>query len=106
MINYEVSKENIEKCINRALDLLYEKDEYLIAHPGPKREDHVSERGIVFRFGVYFDWLFRESISGDYHIDTEYNRDEDEINHVNQKNYKTVIRILLSIDGGTMIITC
>lgn len=79
MINYEVSKENIEKCINRALDLLYEKDEYLIAHPGPKREDHVSERGIVFRFGVYFDWLFRESISGDYHIDTEYNRDEDEI---------------------------
>ncbi len=79
MAGQKVSKKDIEQCINRALDLLYEKDGYLIVHPGPKREGHVSERGIVFRFGVYFDWLFRESISGNYHIDTEYNRDVDEI---------------------------
>lgn len=73
--NKNISKEDIERCINRALDLLYENDEYLIMHGGIVQEDHVSERGIVFRFGVYFDWLFRQSISRNYHIDAEYNRD-------------------------------
>ena len=61
--NKNISKEDIERCINRALDLLYENDEYLIMHGGIAQEDHVSERGIVFRFGVYFDWLFKQSLS-------------------------------------------
>lgn len=61
------------------MDLLYEKDKYLITHVAPAKRNYVSERGIVFRFGVYFDSLFRQSISRNYHIDTEYNRDVDEI---------------------------
>lgn len=86
MLNRNISKKDIEKCINKALDLLYENDEYLITHPGPKGEDHVSERGIVFRFGVYFDYLFKQCISIDYHIDTEYNRDTCEIKRILKSN--------------------
>ena len=52
MLNPNISKEDVEQCINKALDLLYENDEYLITYPSPKGENHVSERGIVFRFGV------------------------------------------------------
>lgn len=67
----------LKNCIERALDILYEKDQYLIFHKQEQNTDktcHVSERGIVFRFGIYFDSIFRQNISDNYNIDTEYNR--------------------------------
>lgn len=67
----------LKNCIERALDTLYEKDQYLIFHEQEQNTDkrcHVSERSIVFRFGIYFDSLFRQNISENYNIDIEYNR--------------------------------
>lgn len=70
-------KKRLNSCIESALDLLYQNDRYLIQHPVRGRNkdlSHVSERACVFRFGVYFDFLFRQMISCHYHIDVEYNR--------------------------------
>ena len=70
-------KRVLKSCIKSALDLLYQNDRYLIQHPVRGRNkdlSHVSERACVFRFGVYFDFLFRQMISCHYHIDVEYNR--------------------------------
>lgn len=80
-------KKRLNSCIESALDLLYQNDRYLIQHPVRGRNkdlSHVSERACVFRFGVYFDFLFRQMISCHYHIDGEYNR--------NLENVKTVSR--------------
>ena len=83
----DITQKDLENCIEAALDLLYKMDQYLICHrichKGNSKLDeligHVSERGIVFRFGIYFDSLFNHSISAFYNIDTEYNRDRDAI---------------------------
>ena len=78
-------KKRLNSCIESALKLLYQNDWYLIQHPVRGRNknlSHVSERACVFRFGVYFDSLFRKMISCHYHIDVEYNR--------NLENVKTL----------------
>lgn len=78
-------KRVLKSCIRSALDLLYQNDRYLIGHSvegGSKNLSHVSERACVFRFGVYFDFLFRQRIPYHYHIDVEYNR--------NLENVKTL----------------
>lgn len=78
-------KERLNSCIESALDLLYQNDWHLIRHPvggGNKNRSHISERACVFRFGVYFDFLFRQMIPYHYHIDVEYNR--------NLENVKTL----------------
>lgn len=79
----EITQDNLENCIRQALDLLYQRDQYLIFHgehpESRKRTSHVSERGIVFRFGIYFECLFNRFISTSFNIDTEYNRDRDAI---------------------------
>jgi hypothetical protein len=51
-----------------ALEKLYREDAYLISH-------NVSERSIVFRFGIYLQELANENdmLKG-YNIDVEYNR--------------------------------
>lgn len=71
-------KQELEEIINKALEELYEKDKYLIqTEPDIKdeKEYHVSERGIVFRFGIYLNNIMSqiEHLKG-YHIDTEFNR--------------------------------
>lgn len=83
-IKYDM-KQVLDSCIESTLDLLYQNDWHLIRHPvggGNKNRSHVSERACVFRFGVYFDSLFRQMISYHYHIDVEYNR--------NLENVKTL----------------
>lgn len=82
--------DKIRKCIKRALERVYENDSQLICF-GPNIEDwkrlynireadeaevfHVSERGIVFRFGHYLQELDKEfPFLRDYSIDMEYNR--------------------------------
>lgn len=71
--------EKLKRVIEKSLNDLYKKDYYLICH----RDDsfsHGSERGIVFRFGIYFNNHFKKENTGDnnkkinYSIDTEYNR--------------------------------
>lgn len=65
-------KENLELAIEKAFKDLYKYDKYLIS-TCIKKESHVSERGIVFRFGIYFQNYLMEHFS-DYQLDTEYNR--------------------------------
>jgi len=64
--------------VNEALDLLYRHDHYLIYNPPRglrQRENHVSERGIVFRFGIYLEKVCKKQKFFDsYNIDAEYNR--------------------------------
>ena len=70
----------IVACINLALDALYIKASYLIFHDVEEAKclknqyKYVSERSIVFRFGIYFNDIFNKLVSQEYHIDAEYNR--------------------------------
>lgn len=72
----EIEKELLETLINIALDKVYKYDEYLIANsPVENKNNHVSERGIVFRFGIYLQNLIEKyNCLKDYNLDMEYNR--------------------------------
>lgn len=60
--------EIIEKLIVRALDLLYQKDSYLI-------KNGVHERSIVFRFAHYLQNLMDEADElKEFDLDLEYNK--------------------------------
>ena len=69
-------KELLKEAIDVALKTLYEKDKYLITNHNDRieNESHVSERGIVFRFGIYFQNELQKDFS-EYNLDAEYNRD-------------------------------
>lgn len=66
----------LKECVEKALEELYQHDEYLIVNrpTGSKSDCHVSERGIVFRFGIYFQQLLNNTVYKDFNIDVEYNR--------------------------------
>lgn len=67
----EIDIENLKNHVTQALDMLYCRDIYLIQHK-------VSERSIVFRFGVYLQKnLEVDSMYRNYNIDVEYNRNYD-----------------------------
>jgi len=77
----------IEEIVEESLKMLYKKDKHLIYHEyknGVCEYNHGSERGIVFRFGIYFDKFFNEkktqkqNITIDYSIDVEYNRNKND----------------------------
>ena len=74
MLNQEV----LGNIINKALSELYDdvNDKYLILNrPVDDLENHVSERAIVFRFGIYLQYLMsKESDLENYDLDCEYNR--------------------------------
>lgn len=75
----EVEEQLLAENINKALLDLYRQDKYLIVHNSSGILSHVSERGIVFRFGIYFEkYLRQSSVFNQYHIDVEYNRNYDE----------------------------
>ena len=67
---------SIKTLVERALIKLYKQDSYLIVnHPRGNLQDyHVSERGIVFRFGIYFQELLAETPFSQFNLDVEYNR--------------------------------
>lgn len=79
-------KEILEKLIWEALLELYYNDNYLIKHepilkfiPEESRQ-YVSERAIVFRFGIYLQkFMCANDSLKDYHLDCEYNRNLDAI---------------------------
>lgn len=74
---------DLTPIISQALDCLYTNDRYLIVHEGltlPNMDSHVSERGIVFRFGIYLQQhIYKHPILQDYNIDAEYNRNHDNV---------------------------
>ena len=67
--------EELTCAINSCLDKLYENDSYLIFNYSEDERNHVSERSIVFRFGIYFEEFVREKLPG-YNLDSEYNRNK------------------------------
>lgn len=56
--------DNIEQKINNALDILYEKDDYLI-------RNGLCERCICHKFAIYLE---QQSFGEGYFVDCEYNR--------------------------------
>lgn len=62
-----------QKMLYSALDAVYQKDAYLIYNNNRIVDNHVSERGIVFRYGIYFDEVARSKFPL-LSVDTEYNR--------------------------------
>lgn len=60
----------------KALEDLYQNDSYLIINRplGSQQDCHVSERGVVFRFGIYFQARLNDTSFKDYNLDVEYNR--------------------------------
>ncbi|MEE1315790.1 MAG: hypothetical protein U0K35_00995 [Prevotella sp.] len=58
---------DIERIINKSLDLLYSKDEELFSND-------LCERSIAYKFGLYFYQIMQEEKHSDYDIDMEYNR--------------------------------
>lgn len=67
--------EELTGAINSCLDKLYENDSYLILNYSKDEPNHVSERSIVFRFGIYFEEFVREKLPS-YNLDSEYNRNK------------------------------
>ncbi|MBR3975466.1 MAG: hypothetical protein IKJ88_06350 [Clostridia bacterium] len=67
---------SIKALVEQALQKLYEQDLYLIVnHPrGNSQDCHVSERGIVFRFGIYLQELIATTPFSEFNLDVEYNR--------------------------------
>ena len=74
----------LDELVEKALDLLYEKDMHLILNKalskcGRDDEHHVGERSIVFRFAHYLQNLMDESGEfEDFNLDCEYNRNGSE----------------------------
>ncbi len=61
-------KEKIECIIEKACKKIYKEDRYLI-------NNHVNERAIVFRLGIYIQRLMsRDAELKFYNLDNEYNR--------------------------------
>lgn len=72
-------RERVQQKVLQALDKLYETDKYLIRNNiNENDENHVSERAIVFRLGIYLEELLRcDSEFAKYNLDSEYNRNID-----------------------------
>lgn len=74
-------KEKLQQKVWQALDKLYERDKYLIINNiNENVENHVGERAIVFRLGIYLEELLRyDSEFAKYNLDSEYNRNIDKV---------------------------
>jgi hypothetical protein len=86
-------KSEIQKLINSSLDKLYLEDKYLIEHKSNnsnnKNKQHVSERAIVFRFGIYLQELvYQSEYFKYYNIDMEYNRNHDDCKSLSNPKWK------------------
>lgn len=62
----------LTKSVNKALEKLYNDDRSLI-------EYLVSERAVVFRFGIYLNELLKETSFRQHNLDCEYNRNQRDI---------------------------
>lgn len=67
-----MEEEKIEELIIKTCRELYKKDRYLI-------EKNLSERAIVFRFGLYMqELMIKDNSLKEYNLDNEYNKNIDE----------------------------
>ena len=59
-----MEEKSIHEMIDTALDVLYSKDKHLIEIEMPETDlvEHVGERAIVFRFGIYLQKELNQSI--------------------------------------------
>ncbi len=68
----------LDEVLYGAMHDLYKFDLYLIRHMGKSGNEtehiHVSERSIVFRYGLYLQDRITKTIFENYNIDCEYNR--------------------------------
>lgn len=89
----------LEFYIQKALKKLYKNDEYLIKiYTEKDNEDgHVSERSIVFRFGIYLE-KYRLKYFTQYDLDVEYNRN---INLIKMLDENKVMPDLIIHKRGT-----
>ena len=71
-----VEEEILQRMIEESLDLLYQNDGYLICNHRDRRENHVGERSVAFRFGIYFNMLSKKNFP-EFQVDMEYNRNMD-----------------------------
>ena len=76
MKDNNVTRKDLESLIRIALKRLYDNDNYLICKQTNFDAVHNSERGIVFRFGIYLDKL-KLPVLHEYDIDVEYDRNID-----------------------------
>lgn len=70
--------EEILKMRYLALDAVYQKDAYLIHNNTASSDNYVSERGIVFRYGIYLNEV-AQSLYPLLNVDTEYNRNRNDL---------------------------
>ena len=83
-MDLEAKVKLLDALVEKALDILYEKDMHLILNKalsklGRDEEHHVGERSIVFRFAHYLQNLMDESGEfEDFNLDCEYNRNGSE----------------------------
>ncbi len=74
-------KDILNKLLNDAISDLYKFDSYLIIHLGISGNEteniHVSERSIVFRYGIYLQDKIKKTVFENYNVDCEYNRNRD-----------------------------
>lgn len=70
---------NLKNMVDKALDLLYEREFYLF-------ENDLSERNMVFHFSRYFSLLLVGTCFEDYNLDCEYSK-----NKLDQSGYKCII---------------
>lgn len=86
----------LEFYVQKALNKLYKNDKYLIKMYTDK-DNHVSERSIVFRFAVYLE-KYRLKYFPQYDLDVEYNRN---INLIKMLNSKPAMPDLIIHKRGT-----
>jgi hypothetical protein len=78
--DYKMISIHLNQCVDEALKRVYDRDYSLI-------EREVSERAIVFRFGLYMNEILQSTEFSVYDIDVEYNRNGNEPKRLpNHKN--------------------
>jgi hypothetical protein len=107
----EIEETMLKKIICDALWELYHNDSYLIQHDLISEDnlnevilaevkEYVSERAIVFRFGIYLQKLMWDNeYLKDYHLDCEYNRNK---NIIKKSDFERIIPDLIIHKRGSM----
>ena len=92
----------LKEIVEQALKMLYQKDYYLIRNRprGSRNDCHVSERGIVFRFGIYLQQLLNETSFKEFSVDVEYNRNAYEKKMLPSFKYGTFPDLILHKRGS------
>ena len=89
----------IQNMLYLALDTVYQKDAYLIHNSNDTEDNHVSERGIVFRYGIYLDEVVRSEFPL-LNVDTEYNRNRNDLKRLPNRKHGSYPDLILHERGA------